>query len=49
MAQSRGPQPGDLPFAHEARLRALALRPAELNAALDLDKGKRQVAAGADG
>ena len=32
------------PFEHEARLRELLARQAELNAALDLDKGERQVA-----
>jgi len=33
------------PFEHEARLKELVVRQAELNAALDLDKGERQVAA----
>ena len=39
------------PFEHEARLKELLARQAELNAALDLDKGERQVApaAGAEG
>jgi len=32
------------PFEHEARLKELLGRQAELNAALDLDKGERQVA-----
>jgi N12 class adenine-specific DNA methylase len=32
------------PFEHEAKLRELLVRQAELNAALDLDKGERQVA-----
>ena len=32
------------PFEHEARLKELLARQAELNAALDLDKGERQVA-----
>jgi hypothetical protein len=32
------------PFEHEARLKELLVRQAELNAALDLDKGERQVA-----
>ncbi len=32
------------PFEHEARLKELLTRQAELNAALDLDKGERQVA-----
>jgi len=32
------------PFEHEARLRELLARQAELNAALDLDKGERQIA-----
>jgi hypothetical protein len=31
------------PFEHESRLKALLARQAELNAALDLDKGERQV------
>jgi hypothetical protein len=39
------------PFEHEARLKELLGRQAELNAALDLDKGERQIApeAGAEG
>jgi len=39
------------PFEHEARLRELLGRQAELNAVLDLDKGERQIApsAGAEG
>jgi hypothetical protein len=37
------------PFEHEARLRELVAHQAELNAALDLDKGERQVAPPADG
>ena len=37
------------PFEHEARLKELLARQAELNAALDLDKGERQAAAPADG
>lgn len=37
------------PFEHEARLRELLGRQAELNAALDLDKGERQVAPPAGG
>src|ERR1035437_8452991 len=32
------------PFDHEARLKELLGRQAELNAALDLDKGERQIA-----
>jgi hypothetical protein len=32
------------PFEHEARLKELLARQAELNAALDLDKGERQIA-----
>jgi hypothetical protein len=32
------------PFEHEARLRELLARQAEVNAALDLDKGERQIA-----
>ena len=32
------------PFEHEARLKELLGRQAELNAALDLDKGERQIA-----
>ena len=32
------------PYEHEAKLRELLVRQAELNAALDLDKGERQVA-----
>ena len=32
------------PYEHEARLKDLLIRQAELNAALDLDKGERQVA-----
>src|ERR1019366_6559439 len=32
------------PFEHEARLKELLVRQTELNAALDLDKGERQVA-----
>jgi N12 class adenine-specific DNA methylase len=32
------------PYEHEARLKELLVRQAELNAALDLDKGERQVA-----
>jgi hypothetical protein len=39
------------PYEHEARLKELLVRQAELNAALDLDKGERQIAppAGAEG
>ena len=39
------------PFEHEVRLRDLLARQAELSAALDLDKGERQVAppAGTEG
>jgi hypothetical protein len=37
------------PFEHEARLRELLARQAELNAALDLDKGERQIAPPAGG
>jgi len=37
------------PFEHEGRLRELVARQSELNAALDLDKGERQVAPPADG
>ena len=37
------------PFEHEARLKELLGRQAELNAALDLDKGERQVAPPAGG
>ena len=37
------------PFEHEARLRELLARQSALNAALDLDKGERQVAPPADG
>jgi hypothetical protein len=36
------------PFEHEGRLRELVARQAELNEALDLDKGERQVAQPAD-
>ena len=32
------------PFEHESRLKDLLARQAEINAALDLDKGERQVA-----
>lgn len=31
------------PFEHEARLKELLVRQTELNAALDLDKGERQI------
>jgi hypothetical protein len=49
--------PGDFheqagrPYEHEARLKELLTRQAELNTALDLDKGERQIAppAGAEG
>ncbi len=34
----------DKPFDHEARMKELLLRQAELNAALDLDKNETQVA-----
>jgi hypothetical protein len=34
----------DRPFEHEARLKGLLARQAQLNAALDLDKNERQVA-----
>lgn len=34
-------------FEHEARLKELLVRQADLNAALDLDKGERQIAAAA--
>jgi hypothetical protein len=37
------------PFEHEARLRELVARQAELDKALDLDKGEQQVAAEAEG
>jgi len=37
------------PYEHEARLKELLVRQAELNAALDLDKGERQVAPPAGG
>jgi N12 class adenine-specific DNA methylase len=37
------------PYEHEARLKELLARQAELNAALDLDKGERQVAPPAGG
>ena len=37
------------PFDHEARLKDLLARQAQLNAALDLDKGEQQVAEAADG
>ena len=37
------------PFEHEARLKELLGRQAELNAALDLDKGERQIAPPAGG
>jgi hypothetical protein len=37
------------PFEYEMRLRELVARQAELNEALDLDKGERQVAPAADG
>jgi hypothetical protein len=39
------------PYEHEAQLKGLLARQAELNAALDLDKGERQIAppAGAEG
>jgi hypothetical protein len=36
------------PFEHEARLKELVARQAELNAALDLDKGEQQAAPAAD-
>jgi N12 class adenine-specific DNA methylase len=36
------------PFEHEARLKDLLFRQAAVNAALDLDKGERQVAPGAE-
>jgi hypothetical protein len=32
------------PFEHEARIKELLVRQAQLNAALDLDKNKKQVA-----
>jgi hypothetical protein len=34
----------DKPFEHEARMKDLLLRQAQLNAALDLDKNERQIA-----
>ena len=34
----------DRPFEHEARLKELLVRQAQLNAVLDLDKGEKQVA-----
>jgi hypothetical protein len=34
----------DRPYEHEARMKELLVRQAELNAALDLDKGERQIA-----
>ena len=37
------------PFEHESRLKELLARQAELNAALDLDKGEQQAAAPTDG
>ena len=37
------------PFEHEARLKELVVRQAEINAALDLDKGDRQAATPTDG
>lgn len=37
------------PFEHEARMKELLVRQTTLNAALDLDKGERQVAPEADG
>jgi hypothetical protein len=37
------------PFEHEVRLKELLARQAELNAALDLDKGERQIAPPAGG
>ncbi len=37
------------PFEHEAKLKELLVRQAELNAALDLDKGERQIAPPAGG
>jgi hypothetical protein len=37
------------PFEHEARLKELLARQTELNAALDLDKGERQIAPPAGG
>jgi hypothetical protein len=37
------------PFDHEVRLKELSARQAELNAALDLDKGERQIAPSAGG
>lgn len=36
------------PFDHEARMRELLVRQAQLNAALDLDKNEKQVAEPAD-
>ena len=39
----------DRPFEHEARLKELLVRQAQVNAILDLDKGERQVAEPADG
>ena len=36
------------PFEHESRLKDLLARQAQLNAALDLDKGERQAAEPAD-
>ena len=38
----------DRPFEHEARLKELLVRQAQVNAILDLDKGERQVAEPAD-
>ena len=37
------------PYEHEAKLKELLVRQAQLNAALDLDKGERQIAEAADG
>src|SRR6202050_1088213 len=34
----------DKPFEHEARMKELLARQAQLNAALDLDKGEKQIA-----
>ncbi|MGA7926380.1 MAG: hypothetical protein WCA20_10305 [Candidatus Sulfotelmatobacter sp.] len=38
----------DKPFDHEARMKELLVRQAQLNAALDLDKNETQVAPPAD-
>ena len=38
------PEQAGRPYEHEARLKELLIRQAQLNALLDLDKGERQVA-----